>query len=142
MTRLVRNLYRDGGDLLDLHHRQMRTRAFIHNAHWHSGSTNTCHDVGAWLGCGDLSLDDILNIVAGLEPGEVFVILEEDEGTGGDIADINYLAERARLIIVKDTIYGVRVPGALANVMVGVTYGDLHELLTRDPSKVNDPLPA
>ena len=89
---------------------QMRSNSLVHNAGWYNRN-------GEKIGWGDLTNENILEIIDGLEDGELFIVLGEmdsfwkfveQHGTIGSMCQrsekeaqpgIEYIAEKARIVV-------------------------------------------
>jgi hypothetical protein len=117
--RLTKGMYGtefDKDSLFGIHCGQIRYREVVHNGGWYNS-------VGEKIGWGDLSSQDFKKISSELQPGEVFIIVGEqdsfwsfvsfDKGAGTKIEDkeqspgINYVIEHARWAILPNQIYHV-----------------------------------
>ena len=112
---LFENMYqsargREASALFSLRDGQMLENHIVHNGYWYNRA-------GKLLGHGDLSHQNLADVAAGLDQGEVFVVLSEYNAFGSGLHEakgpyghsLRYIADHAMYVIVQGRVYARRV---------------------------------
>ena len=120
MSRLTKEMYgrefQPASSLFGLRCGQRRDDDLVHNGGWYNKA-------GERLGWGDLSHDDLQRIAAGLQKGELFIVLPErasfwnyatpvDQPSPVHAPGVEYVAEHARYVIAPDALFFVDQGGS------------------------------
>jgi hypothetical protein len=127
-------MYRQGSHLFGLSDGQMRRgdAKITHNSGWY----NKSGEILGWGG--DLAVADMKRIREGLEPGELFIILSDQDARYArsgkpdlDAPGVTYVAGHCRYIIDREKIYVIREYKESSWTIDGVT----PELISRTRAK-------
>lgn len=118
--------------LFGLSNGQSSLQDVVRNAGWFNRR-------GEYLGRGGLTRPNLLAIANGLEPGEVFAVVEESLAPGpGSYHDLWLLAHQAKYVLTQGCFYAPRpTRQALSYGAIGITRVDIYTLLIGPPRNAN-----